>query len=208
MSRWAERFAALSRPHDTIDTSDTRSGGEKAGPCVANCQSVHDRRSAVPSTSKPAEALDFANGGGPFVNSVTSVNVRPPAASRLAGAEPEPPPTLTTEADTRSPDDPEERAAIIEEGANAPRRWAEGYAALCTMPPPSGFSPERWRRVVDAAGTFLDRWGAEAIRCGWSDLDVFGCHDDRAHRRFDCMGWSCCWTAVRLLRSTRTAPTL
>ena len=69
-----------------------------------------------------------------------------------------------------------------------PPEWLEGYAALCTMPPPSGFSPERWRRVVDAAGTFLDRWGAEAIRCGWSDLDVFGCHDTAPTARFDCMG--------------------
>ena len=83
------------------------------------------------------------------------------------------------ESDAPLRDDPAERAAIIEEAADAPRRWAEGYAALCTMVPPSGFSPERWRRVVDAAGIFLDRWGTEAIRCGWSDLDVFGAHPDR-----------------------------
>ena len=56
------------------------------------------------------------------------------------------------------------------------------------MLPPSGFSPKRWRRVVDAAGMFLDRWGAEAIRCGWSDLDVFGCHQNAPTARFDCMG--------------------
>ena len=56
------------------------------------------------------------------------------------------------------------------------------------MPPPSGFSPERWRQVVDATGIFLDRWGAEAIACGWSDFDVFGCHPDRPTARFDCMG--------------------
>ena len=85
-------------------------------------------------------------------------------------------------------DDPEERAAIIEGAPGLPRAWAEGYAALCTMPPPFGFSADRWRRVVDAAGIFLDRWGAEAIRCGWSDLDVFGCHSDAPDRRFDCMG--------------------
>ena len=35
---------------------------------------------------------------------------------------------------------------------------------------------------------FLDRWGAEAIRCGWSDLDVFGCHQNVPTARFDCMG--------------------
>src|SRR5215208_7445804 len=27
-----------------------------------------------------------------------------------------------------------------------------------------------------------------SIRCGWSDLDVFGCHPTRPDARFDCMG--------------------
>src|SRR5437588_5941201 len=81
-----------------------------------------------------------------------------------------------------------ERAALIELGANVPRRWAEGYAALCSMAPPSGFSLERWQRIVDAAGSFLDRWASEAITCGWSELDVFGCDRDRPDARFDAMG--------------------
>jgi len=81
-----------------------------------------------------------------------------------------------------------ERAALIEFGANVPRRWAEGYAALCSMPTPSAFSPERWARIVDAAGAFLDVWAAKAIACGWTDLDVFGCDPDRPDARFDAMG--------------------
>ena len=81
-----------------------------------------------------------------------------------------------------------ERAALIEFGANVPRRWAEGYAALCLMTPPEGFSPERWQRIIDAAGAFLDRWASEAIACGWSDLDVFGCDAAAPDRRFDAMG--------------------
>jgi hypothetical protein len=89
---------------------------------------------------------------------------------------------------TPAPDDPEERAAVIEEGTGVPRRWAEGFAVLCTMAPPPGFSAERWQRIVDAAGVFLDRWAAAAIRCGWSDLDVFGADADRPDARFDCMG--------------------
>jgi hypothetical protein len=56
------------------------------------------------------------------------------------------------------------------------------------MAPPSGFSPERWQRIVNGAGSFLDRWASEAITCGWSDLDVFGCDRDRPDTRFDCMG--------------------
>ena len=84
--------------------------------------------------------------------------------------------------------DLEERLGMVEVGAGVPRRWAEGYAALSSMPAPNGFSPERWQRIVDAAGVFLDRWAAEAIRCGWSDLDVFGCNPVRPDARFDAMG--------------------
>jgi len=35
---------------------------------------------------------------------------------------------------------------------------------------------------------FLDRWAAEASKCGWSDLDVFGCDAAAPDKRFDCMG--------------------
>ncbi len=82
----------------------------------------------------------------------------------------------------------DERAAIVELGAGVPRAWAEGYAALCGMPPPAGFLPGRWHRIVDAVGVFVDRWAAKAAACGWSDLDVFGCNPDRPDARFDCMG--------------------
>lgn len=85
-------------------------------------------------------------------------------------------------------DDADERAAIVEEGAGVPQSWAEGFAAVCCMPPPAGFAPARWQRIVDAAGTFLDRWADVAIACGWTDLDVFGCDPDRPDARFDCMG--------------------
>jgi hypothetical protein len=77
---------------------------------------------------------------------------------------------------------------IIEEGAGVPKRWAEGFAAMCSIPAPTGFSPERWRRIIDATGTFLDEWAAKAIACGWTDLDVFGCDAAAPDRRFDCMG--------------------
>src|SRR4051794_7119196 len=62
------------------------------------------------------------------------------ALAALGGVGPE-----TANSRSSDPDpDREERAAIIDEGAGVPRTWAEGYAALCTMPPPSGFWPDRW----------------------------------------------------------------
>jgi len=85
-------------------------------------------------------------------------------------------------------DDLAERAALIEEGSGCPRAWAEGYAALSMMSPPAGFMSQRWQRIVDAAGVFIDRWAAEAARCGWSAVDVFGCHPAAPDKRFDAMG--------------------
>jgi hypothetical protein len=68
----------------------------------------------------------------------------------------------------------EERAALVEYGADVPRDWAEGFARLVVAPPPAGFSPERWWAVVDDAARFLDDWGRKAATVGWSALDVFG----------------------------------
>jgi hypothetical protein len=94
-----------------------------------------------------------------------------------------PPPEAVQDADNL-----DERAPIVEYGAGAPRRWAEGFAAMSVMPAPAGFSPERWCRIIDAAGVFIDRWAGDAVRCGWSDLDLFGAHPDRPVARFDAMG--------------------
>jgi hypothetical protein len=105
----------------------------------------------------------------------------PPDSENCAATPPKPPKPAKA-------GDAEERATIIEYGAGVPRRWAKGYAALSTMPAPTGFVSPRWQRIIDAAGVFLDRWAAEAIRCGWSDLDVFGCNPDRPDARFDAMG--------------------
>lgn len=76
----------------------------------------------------------------------------------------------------------------LPESADMPRNWTEGYAALAAMPPPTGFSPERWERLVRAAGKFVARWGADAARLGWSTLDVFGAHQGAPASRFDAMG--------------------
>jgi hypothetical protein len=84
--------------------------------------------------------------------------------------------------------DVEERAALIEYGANVARDWAEGFARLDLSAPPQGFGDARWRTVVNDGGRFLDRWADEAARLGWQATDVFGVHPIAPSTRFDAMG--------------------
>lgn len=80
-----------------------------------------------------------------------------------------------------------ERAAIIESNG-MPREWAEGFATLCTIPPPALFNPDRWRQIVDDGGHFLDLWGRQAALLGWKALDVFGVNPAAPESRYDSMG--------------------
>jgi len=82
----------------------------------------------------------------------------------------------------------EERAALIEYGAGVPREWAEGFARLDLAAPPAGFDAKRWRTLIDDGGKFLDRWGGEAARLGWSVLDLFGAHPVAPAFRYDAAG--------------------
>lgn len=50
----------------------------------------------------------------------------------------------------------EERAALVEYGANVPRDWAEGFARLALASPPDGISVETWWAIIDDAGRLLD----------------------------------------------------
>lgn len=80
-----------------------------------------------------------------------------------------------------------ERASIIQ--ANGiPREWADGFAALCTMPRSSYFTETRWQQLVDDGGCFLDTWGRQAANLGWQAEDVFGVNPDAPEWRYDCMG--------------------
>src|SRR5437868_6876199 len=93
-------------------------------------------------TSDTGDKTPHARGGEPScVSCVDCVTPPQAAASAVAAAEPSSPErNLGDRLVPVSADDLEERAALIEYGAGVPRPWAEGYAALCTMAPPSGFS--------------------------------------------------------------------
>ena len=49
-------------------------------------------------------------------------------------------------------------------------------------------SPQHWSQFVRDARRFLEEWGAEAARLGWSAEDVFGVHPLAPDARYDVMG--------------------
>jgi hypothetical protein len=83
---------------------------------------------------------------------------------------------------------PDEHAAIEYDGG-APRVWAEALARLDPACPPRDISPERWLRIIDDWGRFLDDgWAKEASRFGWWATDIFGVHPTAPSCRYDQMG--------------------
>ena len=83
----------------------------------------------------------------------------------------------------------EERAAIVEYDAGAPRAWAEGFARLDPNDPPHDVPARGWLRFVDACGRFLDGgWADKAAALDWGPLDLFGCDTERPFARIDHMG--------------------
>jgi hypothetical protein len=53
----------------------------------------------------------------------------------------------------------------------APERYLDGWARL-QLQRPIGMDELRWRRAIDDAGLFLDRWGALADAFGWTLGDL------------------------------------
>jgi hypothetical protein len=53
---------------------------------------------------------------------------------------------------------------------------------------PHGFTADMWRQLGEDAVRFLDRWGSEAGRLGWTTLDLFGVHPIVPTARYDAMG--------------------
>ena len=85
-----------------------------------------------------------------------------------------------------------ERAAIVAEGAGAPRAWAEGFARLDPDRPPGGVPLRRWQRFVNEVGVFLDSpFCAVTAALGWGPYDLFGCNRERPLARAS-IRWACC----------------
>jgi len=61
-----------------------------------------------------------------------------------------------------------------------PPHLVQGLAALQSRAPPQITRPEIWLAVVaDAVRLAADGWAAQALRLGWSPLELWGCSPER-----------------------------
>lgn len=101
-----------------------------------------------------------------------------------------------------------ERAAIVQEGAQVPRDWAEGFALLEARPLPSGVNAATWLAMIDAAGRFLDQWGSQAAALGWTASQLFGLDADCPINRRDRRGAAFFLIGAEVLALTADAITI
>jgi hypothetical protein len=100
----------------------------------------------------------------------------------------------------------EERAAIVEYVAGAPRVWAEALARLDPASPRCDIPPRRWLQFINDCGRFLDEgWAVCAERLGWTPLDLFGCDRIKPFARVDRAGLLWLLNSRKLLALTADA---
>ena len=69
-----------------------------------------------------------------------------------------------------------------------PEAWVRGVANLLAALRPTAWPEERWTLLREDAFAFLRDRGAEAVRLGWHELDLFGINPRAPLARFDAMG--------------------
>jgi hypothetical protein len=69
-----------------------------------------------------------------------------------------------------------------------PDEWAQGLADVIGTERLQGFTSRQWADLIEDGRRFLERWGADAARLGWTAVDLFGVHPVQPWARYDCMG--------------------
>lgn len=64
----------------------------------------------------------------------------------------------------------------------------EGVRKLAALPQPGGIGPLEWKTLVADAQMFERCWLEQAVACGWTVEEMFGCPPRPASSRVDCMG--------------------
>jgi hypothetical protein len=67
--------------------------------------------------------------------------------------------------------------------------WRKAFLDLRpSVSPCPGLTGANWATIHENAVTFLDRWADEAVRLGWTTLDLFGVHPEAGTIRPDYCG--------------------
>jgi hypothetical protein len=69
-----------------------------------------------------------------------------------------------------------------------PEEYSDGLSRLAHISAPAGFPPHRWLAAKTAALTFARQWLWQAIRLGWTPLELFGLHAVAPAARHDAKG--------------------
>jgi hypothetical protein len=103
--------------------------------------------------------------------------------------------------------DETEREAIAIELGGVPEIYALAFAQLQAHAPPEA-PLERWHEFINDAGIFLDQWGRDAERLGWTAEDLFGLHPVAPMARYDRMGLIWLLKGERVVALTTTGARL
>lgn len=79
-------------------------------------------------------------------------------------------------------------AVLLEAPNGVPEVWVQGVADLLVMPTPTDWPTARWATLQEDARVFLDTWGGQADRLGWTAHDLFSVHSGASYARVDAMG--------------------
>ena len=82
----------------------------------------------------------------------------------------------------------DDAAALLNAPGGVPPEWISGVDRLLTLPCPGGVAPSRWCGLINDARAFIETWGPQAARLGWSTTDVFGVNRAKPFRRADAAG--------------------
>jgi hypothetical protein len=103
---------------------------------------------------------------------------------------------------------PGERVVLLHVPRGVPSEWGAGVLRLLTAPAPVPFNADRWRTIQDDAVRFLQAWGAEACRLGWTALDLFAAHRHKTLVRYDCQGLVPALNGAQVIALTRNRATV
>lgn len=116
-----------------------------------------------------AALAEIENGTGLRANQAKGANPASAAADRLQTLAPLAPLALSPDA--------KQKTDAGEQGPADPIAWQAALTRLDAATTPEGFTPARWRELVEDARWLADRHGGSAAALGWTASDLFGLDD-------------------------------